>query len=244
MKNNYKKYHDLANRLGLICGKKYRNREQRVFHTYSLLFDSIPDATRNKCLREFYNGFWCGLFDKNIAWDFNIYKNINIHQGRTLKSSDGKQKYQMTMRIEDDLIRSGRFQEYLFTSDSQQQFDELLKKQLQEEIDQMLAKAEANKTYVYFIGNKEHGFIKVGISRKDSFCKRIGSIQTSCPFKIKKYKAIQINERSKALMIEGKLHQYLKDHGNHSNGEWFYNDQKMQQLMSMKKSEIIKRFAK
>ena len=241
MQSHYKSYHDLAHRLGLICGRKYRIDGQRIFHTHSTMFEHLYDKTKAKCFSEFYSGFWSAFHQKQIGWSFYQYKNIDIISEIVWQTDD--EHYHLIIRIHDDFVRSNRLEETLESCNTQQQFDSMLEEQLQAEIEAEIAKKEANKTYVYFVGSKDHGFIKVGISKKDSLKNRLSSIQTSCPFKIKKYKAIQVNDRHKALAIEYSLHKYLKNKGNHSNGEWFYNDENMQRLMSMKKSEIIKRFA-
>lgn len=65
---------------------------------------------------------------------------------------------------------------------------------------------------IYFIGNLKYGFVKVGFSTNVE--RRIGAIQTGCPFPI-----VILARMRGTVKDEKDLHRKMKLHK--SNGEWF-----------------------
>lgn len=81
------------------------------------------------------------------------------------------------------------------------------------------------KTSVYFIGNLEAGFVKIGYS--DNPSKRLKQLRTGCPFPIDIIHCVETDE---PRTLEKKIHSIFKS--SRCQGEWFKVDEKFENYLS------------
>jgi|SRR5690554_4493562 len=72
--------------------------------------------------------------------------------------------------------------------------------------------------YVYFIGCKVNGYVKIGLTKDNDVSKRIASVQVGCPFPLELFGKIRC-VGVKAEIVEKDLHNVFKVY--RKNGEWF-----------------------
>lgn len=72
--------------------------------------------------------------------------------------------------------------------------------------------------YVYFVGCKVNGFVKIGMTKDRDVSKRISAIQTGCPFPLKVMGKIECRG-VRSEIVEKDLHNVFKIY--RKEGEWF-----------------------
>lgn len=90
----------------------------------------------------------------------------------------------------------------------------------------------AEKERVYFAGDLDQGYVKVGFSCKVEW--RMAGIQTGCPFKVKLFGVIQAPQR-----VERALHRYLQPW--RSQGEWFHASPEVKEVVALAASGELER---
>lgn len=90
-------------------------------------------------------------------------------------------------------------------------------------------KQDKQNAYVYVLGNKEMKICKIGFT--NNVFKRIGSIQTGCPFKLEIFCLVE-----GSVQTEKKLHEKYKDL--RMNGEWFRYEGKLKESVENTESVI------
>ena len=86
---------------------------------------------------------------------------------------------------------------------------------------EMLLQKRIPLTAVYLVGGRDLGAFKVGVA--DNVSKRVASLQTASPNKIRIYGAIYTS-RDLAFRLEKIVHAKLHEFGLHLSGEWFDAD--------------------
>ena len=74
-----------------------------------------------------------------------------------------------------------------------------------------------NSVQIYFIGNSDRGFVKIGVSRQPAA--RLAQLQKYNPFKLELFASLTASDISEAYKIERQLHEWLQS--DQSYGEWF-----------------------
>lgn len=111
------------------------------------------------------------------------------------------------------------------TGDEPKDVSEPMKYLTQEYYMVTLRKAEAGQV-VYFIGNREHGWVKIGYT--GNVKSRLSTIQVSCPFKVSVLGTLKVTQDT-ARDSETMLHKRFE--ASRINGEWFTLTDDMEKLI-------------
>lgn len=84
--------------------------------------------------------------------------------------------------------------------------------------------------YVYFMQSGKNGPIKIGKSNNPE--KRMISVQTGNPYKLRLVAVIYCDDDAAAYRMESRFHRILKKHRMH--GEWFYPNFSFKNIMKAK----------
>ena len=73
---------------------------------------------------------------------------------------------------------------------------------------------------VYFVGNSELSFVKIGKSTSDAFISRMSGLQCGNPYKLHIFAVITTGKTNQALKVEKRFHSLFQDF--RIRGEWFH----------------------